>query len=113
MSAPAGSGSGVRCESARTGKSISVLATGLGLVNPPGRDGHASLDAQRQTLATPAVSIGGVQAQVEFSGLSPHFPGVYQLDVVIPAIAPGDRAPIQIRLGDMTLTDRVTIAVRN
>lgn len=113
MAAPVGSISGIRSEPARIGGTVSILATGLGVVDPPGRDGQPSLDAPRRTLSTPVVLIDGVQAQVQFSGLSPQFPGVYQLNVVVPAVAPGDRAPIQVRLGDMTSTNRVTIAVRN
>jgi uncharacterized protein (TIGR03437 family) len=113
MPAPVGSISGIRSEPARIGRTVSVLATGLGVVDPPGRDGQPSLDAQRRTISTPVVLIDGVQAQVQFSGLSLQFPGVYQLNVVVPAVAPGDRAPIQVRLGDMTSTNQVTIAVRD
>ena len=90
-----------------------VLATGLGIVDPPGRDGQASLDAERRTLAIPVVLIGGTQAVVQFSGLSPQFPGVYQLNVGVPPVAPADQVPIQIRIGDITTTDRITIAVAN
>jgi uncharacterized protein (TIGR03437 family) len=90
-----------------------VLATGLGVVNPPGRDGQASLDAQRRTLARPVVLIGGMQAEVLFSGLAPQFAGVYQLNVVVPPVTLGDQVPIQIRLGDITSTEQTTIAVGN
>jgi uncharacterized protein (TIGR03437 family) len=90
-----------------------VLATGLGVVHPSGRDGRASLDAERRTVAMPEVLIGGMQAEVQFSGLSPQFVGVYQLNVVVPPVTPGDQVPIQIRLGDISSTERTTIAVGN
>ena len=113
LAAPAGSIPGVRSEPARIGRTISILGTGLGAVAPPSRDGQSSLDALRRTLATPTVLIGGVQAQVQFSGLAPQFPGVNQINVVVPPIPPGDQVPVQIRLGDITTTARVTIAVRD
>ncbi|HUQ92216.1 MAG TPA: hypothetical protein VM120_11095 [Bryobacteraceae bacterium] len=113
LAASAGALPGIRTEPARIGGTISILATGLGAVDPPGRDSQSSLDTQRRTLTTPTVLIGGVEAQVRFSGLAPEFPGVYQINVVIPAATPGDRVPIQIRLGDFTSTDRITIALRN
>ena len=63
-------------------------------------------------ITTPVVLIGGVSAHVDFAGLSPQFPGVNQVNVVIPAgVAPGDAVPLQLQLGGITTTDRVTIAV--
>lgn len=76
-----------------------VASGSLGKFSVGFRDGQASLDTQRRTLATPTVMIGGVPARVQFSGPAPQFPG--------------GRAPIPIRLGDITSTDRITIAVRN
>jgi uncharacterized protein (TIGR03437 family) len=36
-------------------------------------------------MTTPAVTIGGVNAIVSFSGLAPGFVGLYQINVEIPA----------------------------
>ena len=66
----------------------------------------------RRTLVTPEVLIGGMAAPVTFSGASPQFVGVNQVNVTIPSGVPiGDRVPLQLRLGGITTTDRVTIAV--
>ena len=47
----------------------------------------------------PLVTIGGLSAQVPFSGLTPQFPGVNQLNVVIPAnVATGASVPVTIQL---------------
>ena len=60
----------------------------------------------------PTVLIGGVEAQVPFSGLAPEFVGVNQLNVVVPSgVMPGV-VPIQLRMGGITTTDQVTIAIR-
>jgi uncharacterized protein (TIGR03437 family) len=50
---------------------------------------------------------------VAFSGLSPDYPGVNQLNVVMPeGLSPGNALPLQIRMGGLTTTDQVTVAVQ-
>ena len=113
LSAPENSIPGTRTRPARIGEVIVVLATGLGEVTPAGRSGNNSLDALRETINRPTVLIGGREAVVHFSGLTPEFVGVYQLNIAVPeGVEPGDRIPIQFRVGGITTTDRVTIAVR-
>jgi len=48
-----------------------------------------------------------------FSGLSPQFVGVNQLNVIVPKAAPGDAVPIQIQVGGITSPSTITIAVGN
>jgi uncharacterized protein (TIGR03437 family) len=97
---------------ASAGETIEVLATGLGPVNPPGVTGNNSLDTMRQTTSTPVVLIEGIPAQVSFSGLSPQFVGVDQLNVVVPATAPsGSSVPLQIQIGGLTTTVETAIAI--
>jgi uncharacterized protein (TIGR03437 family) len=58
------------------------------------------------------VLIGGVEGQVAFSGLSPEFVGVNQLNVQVPAgVAPGDAVPLVIDIGGRLSRADVTIAV--
>ncbi|HEY4088535.1 MAG TPA: hypothetical protein VGM43_21540 [Bryobacteraceae bacterium] len=60
-----------------------LYASGLGATNPPGTSaGGSAAEPFNRTVSTPLVRIGGVQAQVLFSGLAPGLPGVYQLNVV-------------------------------
>jgi len=74
--------------------------------------GSAS-DGLRSTNTSPQVPIGGVPAQVLFSGLSPQFVGVNQINVVVPqGTATGDAVPLQIQIGGITTSDKVTIALR-
>jgi uncharacterized protein (TIGR03437 family) len=57
--------------------------------------------------------IGGMPAQVNYSGLSPQFFGVYQLNVVVPSgITPGGSVPVQIQVGGTSSPDPVTIAIQ-
>ena len=88
---------------AKPGDLLTILATGLGAVTPTEANGSApAYDANNvlhTTVVTPTVLIGNVQAQVLFSGLSPQFPGVYQLNVYVPQIPAGNAVPIQIQVG--------------
>ena len=112
LAAPENSIMGVRTQPARIGDTIIVYANGLGVTDPPGRTANNSVDALRRTTTVPTVLIGGVEAQVPFSGLAPEFVGVNQLNVVVPSgVMPGV-VPIQLRMGGITTTDQVTIAIR-
>ncbi len=111
---PAGSAPPINSRPARPLEAIIIYANGLGPVDPPVAAGAASLDTLRRTTTAPAVLIGGREAQVLFSGLAPQFPGVNQLNVVVPeGVAPGNAVPLQLRVAGITTTDQVTIAVGN
>lgn len=113
VSQAAGSVPGVAARPARSGSAIIVYATGMGPVDPPVANGAASLDTLRRNTTIPTVLIGGRQAQVLFSGLSPQFPGVNQLNVVVPEGLPPGQVALQLQVGGVTTSDRVTIAVGN
>ena len=93
--------------------SLVILATGLGAVDPPVDSGGIPPSGTlSKTVATPTVRVGGVQAQVVFSGLAPGFVGVNQINIVIaPGTPVGNAVPLQIEMGGITTSDKVTIAV--
>lgn len=63
------------------------------------------------TSFTPTVTIGGVAATVEFSGLAPGFVGLWQLNVRIPATAPtGNAVPLLVTAGGRT-GNQTTVAI--
>jgi uncharacterized protein (TIGR03437 family) len=43
------------------------------------------------TKTTPTVTIGGQGATVSYSGLAPGNPGLYQINVTVPAVAAGNQ----------------------
>jgi uncharacterized protein (TIGR03437 family) len=46
------------------------------------------------------VTVGGVAAEVLFSGLAPQNAGLYQINIRVPAGAPaGNDVPVAIRVG--------------
>jgi len=109
---PAGVVAGLTTHPAKTGDALIVYATGLGQVDSPPANGQNSVDKIRKTLVDPVVMVGGMSAPVLFSGLSPQFVGVNQLNITVPGAAPaGDAVPLQLQLGGITSTDKTTIAV--
>jgi uncharacterized protein (TIGR03437 family) len=117
LAAPAGSVSGLTTHPAKIGDptTLAILATGLGAVDPPVTTGSAVTDGLiHRTVVNPTVMVGGVEAQLVFSGMQPQFPGVYQLNIIIaPGTPTGDAIPLQMVMNGITTTDQVTIAVTN
>jgi uncharacterized protein (TIGR03437 family) len=100
---PVGAIAGLTTHPAAPGDYVIMYTTGLGPLDSPATDGENSLDKLRNTINTPTVLIGGVSAFVEFSGLSPQYVGVYQLNVQVPAtVTPGSAVPVQIQMGGIT-----------
>jgi uncharacterized protein (TIGR03437 family) len=114
LAAPANSIPGITTRPAKPGDSAGLIlfATGLGAVDSSLADGANSADKTRNTLVQPTVTVGGVAAQVTFSGLSPLFVGVNQINVVLGAGTPtGNAVPVQIQVNGSTNSNLVTIAV--
>jgi uncharacterized protein (TIGR03437 family) len=96
----------------KVGEALIIYSTGLGQVdNPPSDGGIPPAGTLVNTLTKPTVLVGGVSAQVLFSGLQPQFVGVNQVNIVIPNVPPGDAVPLQFQMGGITSPDTVTIAV--
>jgi beta-glucosidase len=92
---------------------VLIYCTGLGPVtNQPASGYPAPSNPPAMTTATPVVTIGGVPAQVLYSGLAPGAVGEYQLNVAVPANAPtGDAVPVIVSMGG-AVSNTVQIAVQ-
>jgi minor extracellular serine protease Vpr len=88
---------------AKPGEILALYANGLGPVTNQPASGAPALGGQNlaQTMTLPTVTIGGQQAQVLFSGLAPGFPGLYQINVTVPAGLTGNQ-PITVAIGGVT-----------
>ena len=113
IAAPANTFPGITSHPATAGDTLTFYATGLGAVGQAITDGTAPGDQSRTTAATPTVMIDGSAGTVQFSGLSPQFVGVYQLNVVVPpGTALGKAIPVQIQIGGVSSADPATIALQ-
>ncbi len=94
---------------ATIGDYLVLYATGLGLTTPGGDPNGKPLPAGSvppidgsvlyETPTTPVVTIGGVSAKVLFSGLTPGYPGEYEIVVQVPSgVASGDDVPVTVSI---------------
>jgi uncharacterized protein (TIGR03437 family) len=98
-------------QTAAPASAIAVFVTGLGAVNPTVVPGAAaSTVTLAYVSATVTATIGGQPATVLFAGLAPDYAGLYQVNMVVPQLTPGDYA-VQISAGGV-LSNTATISVR-
>lgn len=81
-------GAGLPTRPARPGETILLYGTGFGPTTPRVGSGQVFSGAAR-IVGEVSVTIGGAKATVQFAGLIS--PGLYQLNVVVPAVAAGDQ----------------------
>src|ERR1019366_1602239 len=102
LAAPTGSIPGLTTFPARAKDALIVYANGLGPVDSPPQTGNNSADKLRRTTTDLTVLIGNLASQVIFSGLSPQYVGVYQVNVFVPQASAGNAVPLQMQLGGFT-----------
>lgn len=97
----------------RPGDFLSIFCTGLGAVDPPVPSGQRAPSAEplARTVSQPLVNIGGIPAQVIFSGLAPGFVGLYQVNVQVPMGVPSGTQPLEIVINGVP-SNRVNLAVQ-
>lgn len=95
-----------------------LWCTGLGAVTVTPPNGAPATNAAGQfvesdTIGKPVVLVGGVPANVLFSGLT-QYPSIYQINLTLTAGTPtGDAVPIQVQMNGYTTTDQLKIALTN
>lgn len=73
----------------RRGQPITIFGTGQGIVAPPIADGEvAPASPISRTSGKPRVYVGGREASVTFSGLTPGYVGLWQINAEISQDAP-------------------------
>ena len=112
-------GSNLKTRAASIKSDVIVLwCTGLGPVTVTPPNGAPATDAkgnfvESDTTTKPVVMVGGIQANVLFSGLT-QYPSIYQINLTMAAGTQiGDAVPIQIQMNNVTTTDQFKIAVTN
>jgi uncharacterized protein (TIGR03437 family) len=102
---------------ASIGETVVIYCTGLGTVTPKVAEGVSPTGVPPlSTTDNPVtVTIGGKAATVNFSGLTPGDPGLYQINAVVPSgIVTGDAVPVVISVAGQTspISPAVTMAVK-
>ena len=113
FAAPAGSISGEQSRPAVRGSDyLTIYCNGLGDVKNRPANGAAVPDGTSTTVQAVTVTIGGVPVPASFSGLSPGFVALYQVNVLVPATAPsGSAVALTITVGGVT-SNTVTVALQ-
>lgn len=86
---------------AKPGEQLAAYAVGLGPTNPPAREGQPApaplpavqallLDYNFHANALPAKPAQGSKVPL-FTGLTPAYPGLYQINFIVPAVPDGTR----------------------
>lgn len=95
---------------AAPGSVLQVFLTGLGAVDHPVPNGAAAPADPLSRVPGVTASIAGQPASLLFAGLAPGFAGLYQVNVVVPQIAPGGY-PLQISAGGAA-SNTATVNIR-
>jgi uncharacterized protein (TIGR03437 family) len=107
---------------ATIGDYLVLYCTGLGVTTPGGSPTGQPLatgaippadgSVLYETPTTPVVTIGGVSANVLFSGLAPGYPGEYEVVVQVPTgVTNGDDIPVTVSILGAT-DNSVTISIQ-
>lgn len=100
---------GAAFKPAKPGDTISIYALGCGPTAPPTQAGVVA--GQGSALALPyQLRIGGVTAQVTFGGIVGATIGLYQFNVVVPAVPAGEQ-PIDLTVDGVPNAQGLTIVV--
>ena len=98
---------------ATAGETVLIYLTGMGTTNPTVADGTAgSVSTLYNAVAQPTIYVGGKPGTAIFNGLAPGFPGLYQINVTLPASLPGTgRLPLAIGTAN-AYHDQVDISIK-
>ena len=107
---PVGAIAGVTSRPAKPGETIIIYGVGFGPVTPPISAGQIVTESN-QLVASLQVSFGQTPAQVSYFGLAPQLVGMYQFNVVVPAVPDSDAVPLTFTLGGTPGTQKLVTAV--
>jgi uncharacterized protein (TIGR03437 family) len=98
---------------AAEGSVVQIYCTGLGAVSPALAAGSpgASSAPFNNTVVIPTVTVGGMNAPVQFSAVAPGFVGLYQVNAQVPVGVSGSAVSLQVNSGGVA-SNTVTIAVQ-
>jgi uncharacterized protein (TIGR03437 family) len=108
---PAGSIAGTNSRPARPGETIVIYGIGFGAVTPAMPAGQI-VSGSNQLTAPLQFRFGSSPAQLSYAGLTPGYVGLYQFNIVVPAVADSDLVPLTFSLGGVAGTQPLYTAVQ-
>jgi uncharacterized protein (TIGR03437 family) len=109
---PAGAISGIASQPAQPGDVLVITGEGFGDVTPAATPGQKV--QQSNTLNAPVqFFFGDTPATLNYAGLALNSVGVYEFDVVVPAVPDGDAIPLTFTLGGVSGAQALFISVQN
>src|ERR1017187_4502001 len=99
---------------AARGSVIQIFGTGQGVTSPPSLTGAVSTGAGNSAVLPVKVTIGGIDATVQYQGAAPGLiSGALQVNAFVPPdVTLGVAVPLSISVGGLPSQPGVTIAVR-
>jgi uncharacterized protein (TIGR03437 family) len=95
------------------GSYLTMYANGLGIVTPALVEGAVPPSSPLSNVAgTVAAYIGGVPATVQFAGAAPGYPGLYQLNLQVPASAQSGTRVIEIYVNGQQSQAATTVQIQ-
>jgi len=107
---PAGAIAGVSSAPAKAGDVIVLYGVGFGAVSPAIPEGQ--IVQQQNAVPAFSISIGGAPAAAQYAGLAPGYVRLYQFNVVVPAIAANNAAPVTFTVNGTAGTQTLYLAVQ-
>ncbi len=108
---PTGAIAGVNSRPAKPGETIVIYGVGFGSVTPNIPAGEIATEAN-QLAESFEILFGKTSAHLTYFGLAPSFVGLYQFNVVVPAVANSDLAPLTFNLAGAAGTQTLFTAVQ-
>lgn len=96
---------------AAPGETILIYGNSFGATDPSYEAGELARDAAELVLQPTAVEIGGLMADVAYAGVAPGYAGLYQFNVTVPDLPPGEHEVV-IRTETFSTQAGVTIQVQ-
>jgi len=107
---PPGEIAGVASRQAHPGETITLYGIGFGGITPSIPAGEIETETNQLALGL-QILFGQAPGQVTYDGLSPGFVGLYQFNVVVPAIPDSDLVPLTFNLGGVAGSQTLYTAV--
>ena len=98
---------------AAPGSTVVLFGTGEGQTSPPGVDGEVGVTVFPKPDAPVSVTIGGIDAHVDYAGAAPdEVAGVLQINVDVPLNVASGVVPVVVKIGNATSQTNVIVSVR-